>query len=125
MEILSLFDHSGANKRHEVFAANKATQATNISLVTDQICSVAWPPNRSLHKCRNGFAMSTKNFAGSVDEEECVVDSMYTWARVHFVAADHNISICIRSSVAESTGVLAWNQQSFVVELDSNGTPIL
>ena len=108
-----------------MFATNQATDAANISLIGDQIFAIARPPNCPLYECRHGLAMPTEDFSGTINEQNCVVDGMYTCARVHFVAADYNIDIRIGSSIAESTGVITRNQQSFVIELHTDGNPIL
>src|ERR1700756_5432841 len=76
MKILSLLDHASANERHKMLAANKASNAANISVVGDQVGAVAGAPNCPLDEWGHGLAMATKDTAGPLNEQQSVINGV-------------------------------------------------
>src|SRR5262249_55166142 len=125
VEVLALLNHASANQRHQMLPTDQAADAADFRFVGDEVAPVPPSPDRALDEGWHRLSMTPQNLPGAVEEEQGVVDGVDARARVHFIAAEYHVGVCLGRGLAQALGILAGNQQGIVIEPDTNRNPVL
>src|SRR6185437_10863464 len=111
--------------RHEVLAANQATEAPDVGIKNPQIGRVALTPKQPLSEGWHGLAVTTHQAPVAVEKQQRVVNCGYLGTRIHLVTTHYDVGSSLARRSTQPFGVFAGGDDGSIPEADTTSGPLL